>query len=189
MRRAVSSASSAENVQLVIIGYRHKGFGVDTGLCKNVAVQGVAIENTGITQVLRKEMRAGCITLDDLHLGILEMGLDLACQHLADIPPPAITTERARLFMRRPWPGADAPIMDKIDPVTRLHHFSAVARQGQFAIADDRKDCHRQVGEQVGQMTDRRIDDRFLGYCTPTRFIRRRTCPSHRTRPARAAGC
>ena len=55
-------------------------------------------------------------------------------------------------------------ITDEIDTITGRHHFGTVAWQRQFTIADDGKNGHRQIRKQIGQVTDRRVEDRaFIG--------------------------
>ena len=86
VRRSVSLGQQRrENVHLIIISNRDKCFSrTDISFRQNVAVESIAVENARLTQIFGKEMSARGVSFDQIDLCILEIGLDLGCQHLAD---------------------------------------------------------------------------------------------------------
>ena len=165
MRRAVSlGQQSGQDIHLVIICDGNECFGrADIGFGQNAAVEGIAVEDACLSQVFGKEMGARCVALDQLDLGVLEIGLDFGRQHLAD--GAATGDENGSRLMLLMGKGRHGPVQmlgitDEINAVTRLHHLGTIARQGQFAVANNGKDGHRQVRKQIRQMPDGRVDDR-----------------------------
>ena len=143
----VRLASSAEDIDLIILGHRHESLGAaDTRLTQDSTVKRVTIDIAFCNSSARARARRRAA--DDLNCGILEIAADLWASIWLMLPPPAIPPACLWFLMTKTGhcsvqcPASQRNKRDRLSAWIQCQNVDH-----HLAIADDRQHGDHQIGK------------------------------------------
>jgi len=155
----------AQDVRLVAIGQRHHQICIlDIGLLQDVLIECRPMQHDRIAELVRHHHGPRSIALDELHLGLRLYILDRPGDVIADIAGAGDHQSARFLFLVSEQTERAPGVFALADDIGKIADQQLVggASHLQPAIAIDRSNRRHEVGKELAQLLQRRVEDRAV---------------------------